>query len=33
MTNHPDKGGDQQKFLEVKVCYDEWCAINNKQKG
>lgn len=32
MTNHPDKGGDPQKFLEVKVCYDEWCAVNNKQK-
>lgn len=32
MTNHPDKGGDPQKFLEVKVCYDEWCAINNKQQ-
>lgn len=32
MTNHPDKGGDPQKFLEVKVCYDEWCAVNNNQK-
>ena len=32
MKNHPDKGGDPQKFLEVKVCYDEWCAVNNKQK-
>ena len=32
MTNHPDKGGDPQKFLEVKVCYDEWCAVNDKQK-
>ena len=32
MANHPDKGGDPQKFLEVKVCYDEWCAVNDKQK-
>ena len=34
MENHPDKGGDPEKFLEVKVCYDEWCAINsNSNKG
>ena len=32
MKNHPDKGGDPQKFLEVKVCYDEWCTINNNNK-
>lgn len=22
--NHPDKGGDTEKFLQVKVVYDEW---------
>lgn len=32
MTNHPDKGGDPQKFLEVKVCYDEWCKLHNNNK-
>jgi hypothetical protein len=25
--NHPDKGGDPERFLEVKVCYDEWCKL------
>lgn len=29
MTHHPDKGGDPQKFLEVKVVYDEWCKLHN----
>jgi hypothetical protein len=24
MTNHPDKGGDPEKFLEVKLVYEEW---------
>lgn len=24
MANHPDKGGDTEKFLQVKVVYDEW---------
>lgn len=28
MINHPDKGGDPEKFLQVKVVYDEWCTLN-----
>jgi hypothetical protein len=28
MLNHPDKGGDPDKFLQVKVVYDEWCTLN-----
>lgn len=24
LVNHPDKGGDTEKFLQVKVVYDEW---------
>lgn len=28
MINHPDKGGDPDKFLQVKVVYDEWCTLN-----
>lgn len=32
MVNHPDKGGDPEKFLQVKVVYDEWITLNeNKQ--
>lgn len=31
MTNHPDKGGDQEQFLKVKLVYDEWCEINSQQ--
>lgn len=32
MTNHPDKGGDPEQFLKVKLVYDEWCEINSQQK-
>lgn len=34
MTNHPDKGGDAEKFLAVKLVYDEWLDIqkNNTQQ-
>ena len=32
-ANHPDKGGDPERFLEVKVCYDEWCAIHNNNNN
>jgi hypothetical protein len=28
MVNHPDKGGDPDRFLQVKVVYDEWCTLN-----
>lgn len=28
MTNHPDKGGDPEHFLQVKVVYEEWLALN-----
>lgn len=31
MTNHPDKGGDAETFLRVKLVYDEWCDIQKKQ--
>ena len=27
MTNHPDKGGDPEQFLRVKLVYDEWVTI------
>lgn len=30
MHNHPDKGGDAETFLAVKLVYDEWCEIQNK---
>ena len=30
-VNHPDKGGDAETFLKVKLVYDEWCEIQNKQ--
>lgn len=30
MTNHPDKGGDAETFLRVKLVYDEWCDIQKK---
>ena len=30
MTNHPDKGGDAEHFLEVKLVYDEWMDINKR---
>ena len=32
MTNHPDKGGDPEKFLQVKVVYDEWLTFQ-KENG
>ena len=32
MKNHPDKGGDPEKFLEVKVCYEEWCKLHPNKK-
>ena len=28
--NHPDKGGDAETFLKVKLVYDEWVNIQNK---
>lgn len=31
MANHPDKGGDPEHFLKVKLVYDEWCKINSQQ--
>lgn len=30
LRNHPDKGGDPEKFLRVKLIYDEWVSL---QKG
>lgn len=30
-VNHPDKGGDAETFLRVKLVYDEWCEIQKKQ--
>lgn len=30
MTNHPDKGGDAETFLKVKIVYDEWLEIQKK---
>lgn len=30
MTNHPDKGGDPEHFLEVKVVYDEWLTFQKE---
>lgn len=32
MTNHPDKGGDPEKFLQVKVVYDEWITLNTDKQ-
>lgn len=29
-TNHPDKGGDHDKFIEVKSVYDEWKRIQEE---
>lgn len=29
-SNHPDKGGDPELFLKVKLVYDEWNEIQNK---
>ena len=29
-SNHPDKGGDTETFLKVKLVYDEWIDIQNK---
>lgn len=29
MANHPDKGGDPEVFLKVKLVYDEWNEINS----
>lgn len=31
MTNHPDKSGDPEKFLEVKIVYDEWCELQKRK--
>mgnify|MGYP004443807635 CR=1 FL=1 len=34
LRNHPDKGGDTETFLRVKLVYEEWCEIhklNNNQ--
>ena len=33
MTNHPDKGGDPEQFLRVKLVYDEWVAIQKSGVG
>lgn len=30
LTNHPDKGGDPELFLKVKLVYDEWVEINKR---
>ena len=30
IRNHPDKGGDAETFLKVKLVYDEWTEIQNK---
>ena len=30
IRNHPDKGGDAETFLKVKLVYDEWNEIQNK---
>lgn len=30
-VNHPDKGGDAETFLKVKLVFDEWCEIQKKQ--
>jgi len=30
LRNHPDKGGDAETFLKVKLVYDEWNEIQNK---
>ena len=30
MTNHPDKGGDAETFLKVKLVYDEWLETQKK---
>lgn len=32
MTNHPDKGGDPEHFLEVKVVYDEWLTFQQENQ-
>lgn len=32
MTNHPDKGGDPEHFLQVKVVYDEWLTLQKEKK-
>lgn len=29
MTHHPDKGGDPEEFLKVKVAYEEWVSLQN----
>ena len=30
MTHHPDKGGDPEEFLKVKVVYEEWLMLNKE---
>lgn len=32
LRHHPDKGGDPERFLRVKVVYDEWMTLNGKTK-
>lgn len=32
MRNHPDKGGDPEHFLQVKVVYEEWLTLNGDRK-
>lgn len=31
--NHPDKGGDNEKFLEVKLTFDEWNETNSTKEN
>lgn len=30
MANHPDKGGDPDKYIEVKLVYDEWLSTQKE---
>lgn len=30
MTNHPDKGGDPEQFLKVKLVYEEWVEMQKR---
>ena len=31
LTHHPDKGGDPEVFLNTKIIYDEWLALQPKE--
>lgn len=30
LRNHPDKGGDAEEFLRVKLIYDEWVSLHKE---